>query len=243
MIDTSPLDRHTLVALSFSGGKDSLACVHLLRDHLDHITIYHLDTGDLLPEMQESVERVREFAPHFVTLTTDVRMWIAENGLPTDLLPYSAHAVGQAMKEGPRLVPRYTCCYRNLMLPVWGRIRDDGNTLCIRGTKTVDMPHMPVLSGEVHEGVELWYPVQAWTHADVFRYLHDVGAPVPRIYDRTNNAPECARCTAWWGEDRARYLREFHPALFVEYRAGLQIVAAEIKRSLADLNHELEGCA
>jgi phosphoadenosine phosphosulfate reductase len=243
MIDLSPLDRHAKIALSFSGGKDSLACVHLLREHLDKITIYHLDTGDLLPEMAESVDRVRSFAPNFIALRGDVRSWIARNGLPTDLLPYSAHSLGQALGQGQRLVSRYGCCFHNLMLPVWERIRDDGNTLCIRGTKTVDMPQMPVVTGDILEGVEFWYPLQDWSHADVFRYLGGVGAQVPRIYDYMNNSPECARCTAWWGEDRAGYLRKFHPALFEEYRAGLHVVAAEIRRSLIDLDHELEGCA
>ena len=47
-------------ALQFSGGKDSLACIHLMRSHWDTLTVYHVDTGDLLPEVREIVDRRRE---------------------------------------------------------------------------------------------------------------------------------------------------------------------------------------
>ena len=85
MIDFSVLDRHENIALCYSGGKDSRTCVQLLKDRLDKITIYNLDTGDLLPEMRASVDEVAAFAPKFIRVTTDVTGWIAEHGLPTDL--------------------------------------------------------------------------------------------------------------------------------------------------------------
>ena len=37
----------------FSGGKDSRALIELFRPHLDGITVYHLDTGDMFPEIRE----------------------------------------------------------------------------------------------------------------------------------------------------------------------------------------------
>lgn len=223
----------------FSGGKDSLACVYLLRDHLDRITIYHLDTGDLLPEIRASVAHVEAMAPHFVRVQTDAMGWIEQNGLPTDLLPHGSHQVGQMMGEGPQLVTRYYCCFSNLMLPLWTRIKEDGNTLAIRGTKAVDMVKLPVDSGEMANGIELWLPIRDWSHAEVFAYLKAVGAPANRIYDYVTNSPECARCSAWWGERRARYLRQFHPDLYVEYERRLRIVAAAAADSIAHLNSEL----
>lgn len=240
MIDLTPLDRHEKISLSFSGGKDSLACVYLLRAHWDRIKFYHNDTGDLLPEVRDVVSQIEAMVPHFVRIQGDVRSWTATYGMPTDLLPYSAHDIGRAAgQDGARIVTRYNCCFVNLMWPTWQRIKDDGNTLCIRGSKRADTPKMPTRSGETLEGIEFWYPIQDWSHAEVFAYLDSVGAPRNRIYDHVTNAPECARCTAWWGEGRAAYLKRFHPELFADYMTGLGIVAGEITESVVNLRREM----
>ena len=238
-LDLSILDRHERIALSFSGGKDSLAVVYLLRDHLDRVAVYHLDTGDLLPEQVEVVRHVERMAPNFVRVETHVNDWIARNGLPTDLLPYSAHEIGQAMGAGRKLVTRFECCYANLMLPLWQQIVDDGNTLVIRGTKRADMARLPASSGEVYDGVELFHPLDNWTNDDVFAYLDEVGAPISRVYQHVTNSPECARCPAWWGEKRAAYLRQFYPSLFADYALRLRVVSAEITGPLNNLGAEL----
>lgn len=239
----NPLDRHSKIALSFSGGKDSLACVYLLRDQLHRITIYHLDTGDLLPEVHEIVAHVEKFAPHFVRVKTNVAAWIAQWGMPTDLLPYSSHPLGRAMgQEGAVLVPRYDCCFNNLMHPIYERIKADGNTLIIRGTKRIDLDKLPADSGPTLDGVELFLPIRDWSHQQVFDYLRSVGAPINRIYDYVTNSPECARCPAWWNEKRAAYLRAFHPTLFREYAARLRVVGAAIQEPLGNLMRELQDC-
>ena len=113
MLDIALLSRHERKAFSFSGGKDSTAVWHMLRDAgvLEQFTVYHTDTGDLLPEMQDVVAHYAALTPHFVHLRQDVHAWIAEHGLPTDLLPHTAHSVGaQFGQAGVRLVPRYDCC-------------------------------------------------------------------------------------------------------------------------------------
>lgn len=234
------ISRHEKVALSFSGGKDSLACVHLLMPLRDRITIYHLDTGDLLPEITEVVDHIRGLWPRFVDIKTDAAGWIAVHGLPTDLLPFSSHAIGQATRESDiRLSQRFDCCFANLMWPLYEKIKADGNTLVIRGSKSCDMRRLPANDGDNPDGVELFLPIKTWSNDDVFAYLHGLGISLPSLYSHVSNAPECARCSAWWSEKRASYLRERHPELFAEYIARLTIVAAEIERPLAHLRREL----
>lgn len=223
------LDRHERAAVGFSGGKDSLACIYLLRDQLHRLHVYHMDTGDLLPEVREIVEHVKAMCPNFVHLRGDVLGWIAEHGMPSDLVSGTANG----------LVGRYTCCYANLMLPLWERMKADGNTLLIRGTKAVDLPRLPVATGDVRDGIEILYPLQDWSHAEVFAYLRSVGAPANRIYDHVTNAPECARCPAWLGERRAGYLKQYHPALFADYRDRLHAVFREINPALSRMDSEL----
>ena len=244
MIDLSPLSRHSKVAFSFSGGKDSMACIYLLRDRLADVTVYHMDTGDLLPEIREVVDWVEAMCPNFVRIKGDVLGWIRDHGYPTDLLPYSTHGVGVAAGQNrTKLVTRYHCCFVNLMFPVWDRIKADGNTLCIRGTKLADMAKLPAHDGETHEGVEMWFPVNTWSHADVMDYLRQENAPIARLYDHMVNAPECARCPAWWNEGRGAYLKEFYPDHARDYAEGLRIVAAELAAPIANLARELKEMA
>ena len=236
----SPLAGHKKVALCFSGGKDSLAVVYLLREHLHRLTIYHMDTGDLLPETTTVVEHVKAFAPNFVHLKGDVLAAIKRDGLPTDLLPHSAHPVGQAMGEHRhKLVSRYDCCVRNLMLPIYERIKADGNTLVIRGTKAVDMKVLPVADGMTEQGLTTYYPLQDWTNQQVFDYLAEVGAPVSRVYRHMTNSPECARCSAWWSEGKGSYLKRYHPDVWVDFNERLRTVVDEIEAPLAALRKEL----
>lgn len=241
----SPLHRHDKVALAFSGGKDSLACIELLRDHLDRITIYHCDTGDQLPETQQSVAYVEALAPHFVRLQSDVRGWIRDNGLPSDLVPYGSHPIGRRMgQERVAIVPRYDCCWSNRMQPAIERIVADGCTLIIRGSKRSDMPHLPWASGDrdARTGLELWLPIEDWTDADVLAFLHARDVPVPRYYAAgLRGAPDCAHCTAWWDEARGAYLKRHHPAVHAEYLAGLQTILRELAAPMHWLQTELGG--
>lgn len=239
----SPLDRHERIALSYSGGKDSSACVELLREHLDRITIYHLDTGDLLPEMAEAVQMVELSVPNFVRVQSDSGQWIAAHGMPSDLMPYHAHPVGQAMGQhhGTRIVSRYDCCFANVMAPMFERMRADNITLLIRGTKRADMPQLPVEDGSVNDGIELWLPLLEWSNEDVFAFLNARGVPVPRLYAFVTNGPECARCPAWWGEQRNSYLKRFYPNLWDEYQSRLRVIAGAMMPSFAAFMREWEG--
>jgi len=242
MISIAPLSRHEKIALCFSGGKDSLACLWLLREHLSRITVYHLDTGDTMPETRELVSEIEAMCPNFVHLQGDVRAWIAQYGHPTDLLPYSTHGIGvSAGEEKTKLVTRYQCCFVNLMWPMWERIKQDGVTLCIRGTKRADMPKLPMASGENQDGIELWLPVDTWSDADVLAYLRSSGAPWSPLYDALHNSPDCARCTGWWTEHRGAYLKKNHPELFAEYARDLRRVASAVAGPINDLRQELRG--
>jgi len=237
-----PLDRlsgHQKVGLFFSGGKDSLVCVYLLREFLETITIYHNDTGDQLPEVRDQVAAVQAFAPHFVRIETDVGGWIAQHGIPTDLLPYSAHFVGHLVGDtATKLISRYDCCLANLMIPLWVRAKEDGCTMVIRGIKRVDMPKLPAQDGEVFDGVELYYPIQEWSDAQVVNYLHACGVKLSRIYEHMDHMVDCATCSAWWTEKRGAYLKQFHPEKFRQYDARLQTIINEIAKPLAELRRE-----
>ncbi|HKU94563.1 MAG TPA: phosphoadenosine phosphosulfate reductase family protein [Vineibacter sp.] len=239
----TPLDRHGHGALHFSGGKDSLALVHLLRPQWDRLTIYHVDTGDLLPEVRAIVDQVEAMVPSFVRINTDSAAWMARFGLPSDLVPTSSSPIGLAVGASNQpIVDRWSCCAANIMAPMHQRMVDDGVRLVIRGTKRCDLARLPADDGDMSLGYELWLPIRDWSHDDVFAYLRSVGAPICRVYEHKVNAPECATCPAWWSEGRTAYLAKHHPDLFADYRAKLDMVAAEIAPHWEALTEEVNRC-
>ena len=236
----TPLDRHGRGALHFSGGKDSLALVYLLRPQWHRVTLYHVDAGDLLPEVREIVDRVEAMVPDFRRIATDARAWTEAVGLPSDLVPTTSTPMGLSIGASERrIVDRFDCCAVNLMVPMHQRMIADGVKLVIRGTKRADLARLPVESGDTGSGYELWLPLQEWSHEDVFTYLRSVGAPICRVYEHRVNAPECATCPAWWNEGRAAYLRKHHPDLYGVYRTRISAVAAEIAPHWNALQGEL----
>jgi 3'-phosphoadenosine 5'-phosphosulfate sulfotransferase (PAPS reductase)/FAD synthetase len=86
--------------------------------------------------------------------------------------------------------------------------------------------------------MELWLPLHDWTDEQVFAYLALRGVKLPRIYEHTTQGPDCARCSAWWSEGRRDYLKEYHPELWAEYDARLQVIIDAIAPSLAMLRRE-----
>lgn len=246
MIDWSPILRHAgRAAFFFSGGKDSTAVLWLLKQAgmLDRVTVYHLNTGDLLPDMVAHVAALRRHCFNFVEVRTDPKAWAAQHGEPSDLVPYTAHSVGQQVGEGVKLSARYDCCYANLMAPIYERAVCDGNTLILRGTRRSDMTRLPAADGETHDGVEMFYPIQEWSDADVFAYLAREGVALPALYGHFRQAPECATCPAWWHEGRGPYLRTHHPAMYAEYYGRVSRVAEGINGPLRAYKAMVEDLA
>jgi 3'-phosphoadenosine 5'-phosphosulfate sulfotransferase (PAPS reductase)/FAD synthetase len=238
---TEALERHERIACGVSGGKDSTATAWLLRPYWDRIKFYHLDTGDELPALTAVVEQLKQILPNFTVVKRDVHAWIAANGLPSDLVPYTSDHLGQCITEAPRLVPLQACCWANIMQPLHERIKADGNTLVIRGTKRADMKRLPMQSGDVLDGLELLLPLQDWSNADVMEYLREQKAPISEAYDYFEDMADCATCSAWWGERRGAYLRQRHPALYERYLERLLVVMSAIGPSAQALADEMRA--
>jgi phosphoadenosine phosphosulfate reductase len=239
------IGRHGRGALSFSGGKDSTVCAWLLRPIADKVTLYCCDTGDLLPETQAVIEQVAPLFPHFVMIRRDTAAWIAEHGLPSDLVPYQSHPIGRMIGQAsrPPLVSKYDCCYSNIMLPLLEAIKQDGHTLLIRGTKTVDMPRLPISDGGQSEGLEVCYPLQDWTDAEVMQFLREHEAPVSKVYayEHASSSLDCATCPGWWKDRRGPYLKANHPGLFTLHQARLRQVVEALRPTIGEFVDAMDG--
>lgn len=229
-------------ALHFSGGKDSLACLLMLRDAgaLDRVRVYWLNTQDACPETLAIIEWARAWVPHFIEVRSDARAWRAQYGDPSDIVPASSHVLGVAYGlSDTRRVNRFDCCWFNLMLPMHERMLADDVDAVIRGTKLADTGRLPA-EGRTAD-YDILLPLRDWSHAQVFEYLTERDAPVNPIYDVTRgaSAPECLSCTAWWDDGKAWYLRTRHPERLPEYRISLESMRSALRSHLDDLEREL----
>lgn len=235
---------HERVALQVSMGRDSLACLYLLRDEglLDHITVYWVNTGNAFPETLAIAEQVRAMVPHFVEIDGRQPEVIAAFGIPTDILSRSCTPIGVVCGQSAvRMQDSYSCCGRVIMQPLHERMLADGITLIIRGQRAGDSHKAPVVSGQWENGIQYLFPIESWTDADVAGYLAEAGAPVHPCYEFMSSCPDCMSCSGWWSEQRGAFLKARHPQAYEEYIHRLELIRSSTENLIQLFNIEYGG--
>jgi len=232
--DFARLDGHSRIVLQFSGGKDSLALLYLFKPYLHRMTLLHCDAGDLLPEIRDLVAVVAAGVPSFKRVETNAPAWIAQNGLPSDLVPLRCHPIVARIRKdaGRPIVPMTDCCNANRWQPMSAALAELAPSLLIHGQRRSDQfgwDQDMQGDSDTHAatGCIRWAPLADWSDDDVMAFLREAGAPIPPWYSHRAHAPECATCPASWGEGRAAYLRKHHPDLAARYAGYLKVHAAE----------------
>lgn len=237
------INRHERIALQFSGGRDSIACLWLMRPYWDRLTVYWLNTGSAYPETVQLAAEVRAMVPRFVEIEGRQPAVVAEFGLPSDIVPASRTPIGLVGSgaAGALIQDRYSCCLRSIMLPLHERMVADGITLIVRGQKEADRLKGILRSGEVENGIEYLFPLEDWSDRDVMEYLKREGAPIPRFYEVMDSAPDCMTCSAWWENGAAKYLKRYHHPEYQECQRRLDVINEAVAEHIASFNKEVSA--
>ncbi|MBA3622936.1 MAG: phosphoadenosine phosphosulfate reductase family protein [Methylibium sp.] len=231
------------VALQFSGGRDSLAMLLLLREWWPLLTVYYTNSGDPYPETTALIDRVRAAVPSFVDIQGDMPETVKRHGWPSDAMqagagwPYGAQQIAGHLP----LIDRHACCYHSIMLPMHERMQRDGITLLLRGQRDDDEPKSHVRSGETHDGMTIVYPLVDWSAAQVDDYIRSEGMEPPPYYaEGATSAPDCMRCTAWLEHGALAYLRRHHPATAAVVSDRLRQIKVAVAPHMARIDAALE---
>jgi phosphoadenosine phosphosulfate reductase len=232
------MSRHDHVALMFSAGKDSAACLKLLRPWARKLTVIWANPGRPYPEVVAYMHEVRQSVPHFVEARGHMPQWNYLHGWPADQVPFEATPIGLRTGRDPRVIPLVSaveCKWANMWEPALWAVRASGASGVIKGEKLCDNP-LPYPLETVSEGREYFRPLLRWSHSDVIDFLGD---DLPPGYARGLTASlDCMTCTAFLSRNpqRLRELKELHPVAYAEVEPVLDYM----RRSTAEHLHRLE---
>lgn len=204
-------------ALAFSGGKDSMACLHLLRDELD-CAIY-VDTGYAYPETRDLVNYAAGLVTMYV-VQSDRDGQNAREGLPSDVVPVEWTVLGQRFTS-PKPVtiqPSLTCCYENLSLPLLRKAKALGVTELVYGQRMEELYKAPSSHLEVIDGITRLHPIEDWTTQQVMDYLA-TKMTVPSHYTITRSSLDCYDCPAYVrvSRDLVAWTKDRYPERYAAY--------------------------
>jgi 3'-phosphoadenosine 5'-phosphosulfate sulfotransferase (PAPS reductase)/FAD synthetase len=207
------INRHEKIALMFSGGKDSIACLELYRAYLDKITVIWVNTGANFPEIEEYMEQLN--VPNFVEIRTNQPLSLQENGHPVDVLPVNYSNIGQAVttKKDIKLRTYFDCCAENQWIPAHLKVEELGITCVIRGQRQAESHKNPIKSGEVIDGVEYVFPILGWSDQDVLEYLKSKNIEITERLSMSHSSLDCWNCTAYVADSKERfeYIKKHYP--------------------------------
>lgn len=221
-----------MIALALSGGKDSMACLHLLRAELD-VAIY-VDTGFAYPETTAMVDYAETLLP-VVRVRADRASQNARFGIPSDVVPVDWTVPGQQLTSlKPVTVQSYVnCCYDNIAAPLNAKAMAMGVKVMVCGQRNTEGHRATSKDGDVVDGIVRCQPIETWTDAEVFDYLATV-MDVPPHFAIKHSSLDCYDCTGYRKEshDRVAWTMQKHPTFYAAYVERRELLDRSLSEAL-----------
>ena len=227
-------ERHTTPVLWLSGGRDSLALLHLLRPWHKSVTLLrnHLDGG--WPGVTENLMALAESWGFSLPIFTHPRLtfedYVAQYGYQTEVVPTDADTVivpASPWHDGSLLVSSFWhCTLLRSIYPLLEATMALGADAILTGSRASDAPLFAMMGAEAPQGKDVvgyvrYNPLNAWTTEEVYAYIDEHHIPLPEHYQWKRQMegryawPDCLRCTAQ--PEHWQLLREHYPDVYAEH--------------------------
>jgi len=238
------MDKFTNPILMFSGGKDSLACLYLLQEKLEHIYVVWANTGKNFPETLKVIEEAKRLCPKWVELRSDKAAQWAEYGLPSDIVPFKSTNEGHVVTDtqGIKLQHSSDCCRANILEPILEFATAIGSNLLITGQKVSDAYKGSSRDGQSIAGITFHYPLENWSQDEVLYYLSGKLGKLPEHLKLNHSSLDCYDCTAYLKDtqDLHKYVKRKHPAIHADFLSNLHLIKATLNEPLELINSHLQ---
>lgn len=241
----------THLVIQFSGGKDSLAVLHLLKEATSEVEVevHYGNTGAQLPEMTDFVRRTCKALKYRlleVKPKEDINQFQKFNGLPADVVPsWNMQLVSWTEKKTQLIQPTHYCCLQMLWFPLAEAAIDSGAKHIVRGSKLSDS-QISVPPNTVDEnGIRYHYPVWGWDDNQVLEFLKSIDAELPPYVDKISQGPDCWFCTGYTNHEGAKqqyqYIKDNYPDLWPELQKRIATVKTELDKELRRYRKAIKG--
>jgi 3'-phosphoadenosine 5'-phosphosulfate sulfotransferase (PAPS reductase)/FAD synthetase len=217
-------------ALAYSGGKDSTACLHLMRDKLD--CAIFVNTGFAFPETLAMVEYASQLVPMHI-VHVDRKGQNEREGIPADVVPVDWTPLGHLV-TGPkpaRIQSYLACHFANITRGIWAKAIELGITHLVNGQRNSEHHKSIARNGLDIFGIERVQPLDDWSEEDVYTYLGSV-MDVPPHFALNHSSLDCYDCTGFRARtlDRIAWAKVKHPELHAEFEERDR----QLKQALAE---------
>lgn len=218
--------------LALSGGKDSMACLYLMREELDG-AIY-VDTGYTYPETQAMIAHAETLIPvHRVSANRQAQQ--DAHGIPFDVVPVEWTAMGQAMtSRKPFLIQSpFQCCFENIVVPLHAKARELGATHIVSGQRQDESHRATSVHGQLVDGFIRLYPLADWTAEQTRTYLAShMDLPAHFAFEQTSL--DCYDCPAYrkHSHDRVQWTKARYPEYYAAYARNYNAALSAVEAAL-----------
>ena len=237
------INKHAKISLLFSGGKDSMACLFLLKKYWNKINVMWVNTGAAFPETIEMMEYFKSILPIFTEIKSDQPNYINYFGLPSDVVPINKTLTGSFLlpNNETKINIYIDCCAANIWFPSYNAAKDYGATMIIKGTKSSDKQKSPIKSMDIVDGITHFMPIENWSNHDVLAYLKTQDFEIPDFYSLHDSSLDCWDCTAYCKNhiDKLNYMKNKHPEKHDKLIQKLCIVYKSIQEELNPMRQML----
>ena len=222
----------------FSGGKDSLAVLHMFKDDPALECVYFGDPGDTYPHMLEFIiDTCKKFKVPLEIIKAKMpqKEYHEKFGYPSDMLPVVRTPETQSTMKNAgkqKLQSFVQCCANMCWLPMQ---EASLGKVVYRGIKKNDEYMTDVENGFTNEisGIQYINPIYDWTDDMVFDYLKKNDIEIPRHYKQVNVSMDCMGCTAFTHSPsataRLRWTKENYPSRWPEIVSRFKKVDEAVK--------------